>query len=412
MEARAEERGVATISGGSMIEGRRLRLCLVKQNTTYDLYTKTGPDLLSIASSSNWRSGPLGLWEAFDCEYRIVFESPDRECQIGKADWGKWVEGWDIWPEGSVAERAEDIDWGGYDIVVSLDMAIPTRIAREYPQTMWCYYFIENGTTSIDGVYRGSPYFGYNVFFNQRPARTLIGRDSPVALQMRRERRAVLDFPYHMMSAVTIRKLYGRDSNPARSGIMMTSHSREAISSSERSMLNSLSEIHDSGVGLTKVHRDGLSSKYCVVHPETRPITGVALVEAVSAGCVALAPRRLVIGVGYSELLWDSLDYSDFLGLLRAVERLENDEQLYLQVLKHQTDYVDTCFFDNPKSNLDSLFEVFQVSTASRERQAWSERRDRVEGDVLNLAASLRRRVLKVMPELGETGLRKAGTGD
>ncbi len=72
------------------------RVCLVKQNTTYDLYKQTGPDLRSIVESSNFRSGPIGLWEAFDCDFRVLEEDPSPECQYGRRTWAQYVEGWDI----------------------------------------------------------------------------------------------------------------------------------------------------------------------------------------------------------------------------------------------------------------------------------------------------------------------------
>ena len=87
------------------------RVCIVKQHTTYDLFTRTGPDLRAIVASSNWRSGPIGLWQAFDTSARIVLEDPAPECQLGKQQWSQWVQGWDLWPSGSTADVAEAVDW-------------------------------------------------------------------------------------------------------------------------------------------------------------------------------------------------------------------------------------------------------------------------------------------------------------
>jgi hypothetical protein len=388
-ETRLPAPGADSASGNTSPLVRPLRVCLVKQHTTYDLYTKTGPDLKSIVSSSNWRAGPLGLWEAFDCDFRIVYESPDRECQIGKTHWAQYVEGWDIWPEGSLAEQADSIDWGRYDIVICVDVAIPTRIVVKYPETMWCYYFIEAGPSSA-GIQRGSPYFGYNVFFNQKPARLAIDNHHPYYEKMVRERRAILDFPYYMMSDTTIRNVYGMDASHVRNGIVMTSHSHEAISSEERLLLESLGMINHSGIGAANAHRDALQSEYCIVHPRTRRIAGHALVEAISAGCIALAPRELV--AGFPDLLYEQLDYSDFAGLLRVIGRLQVDEDLRTRAREHQVDCVNNYFYRNPKRNLECMHAAFRESRASPRGQAWSERRDRVMADALNLGMRARRR--------------------
>lgn len=110
-----------------------LRVCVVKQHTTYDLFTRTGPDLRAIVESSNWRSGPIGLWEAFETTARIVYENPATECQIGKRHWSRYVEGWDVWPAGATAEDAAAVDWGSYDVVISIDVAVPSRIVARFP---------------------------------------------------------------------------------------------------------------------------------------------------------------------------------------------------------------------------------------------------------------------------------------
>jgi len=376
----------------------RLRVCLVKQNTTYDLYTRTGPDLRTMVASSNWRAGPLGLWEAFDCDCRIVYESQDPECQLGKRQWEQYVRGWDIWPEGSTAENAEDIDWSRYDIVLSVDIAVPTRIVRRHPETMWCYYFIEGGTGAAESAFRGSPYFGYNVFFNHRDAKTRLNQASSAVRKMQRQKRAVLDFPYYMMSSTTLRRIYGRSSESERRGIVLSSHSSRAISSEQRRAVERLCPINERGEGISNVHLDALDSRYCVVHPDTRPITGLALVEAVSAGCIALAPRQLVIG--FPDLVPHNIDYVDFGGLLQTIERLEADETQRASILRYQSEYVDRYLFRNPKANLETILRAFRDSKASSLTQCRAERRDRILSDAANLAAKARRRATRELAKV------------
>ena len=388
-------------SGGSPVGAvapPRPRVCLVKQNTTYDLYTKTGPDLRTMVTSSNWRAGPLGLWEAFDCHCRIVHESADFECQLGKRQWAQYVEGWEIWPEGSMAERANVVDWSSYDIVVSVDVAVPTRIIRQHPETLWCYYFIEGGTSAAESAFRGSPCFGYNVFFNHRDAKAQLDRESPAVRQMRREKRAMLDFPYYMMSSTTLRSVYGWTRESEKHGVMLNSHSWKAISSEQRRQLELLCPINERGEGVANVHLDALASEYCAVHPDTRAVTGLALVEAISAGCIALAPRRLV--VGFPDLLPDEIDYDDFDGLLRVLARLQNDEALRTRILRHQSEYVDRNLFHNPRVNLETMLHAFRSSNASARTQHRAERRDKLLSDAANLTARVRRRATRELAKV------------
>ena len=141
------------------------------------------------------------MWEAFDCSARIVYEDAAPECQVGKRHWSSYVQGWELWPADGEADASESIDWSQYDAVISIDVAVPSRIIRRFPQVMWCYYFIEGGPWGIDHEFKGSPYFGYNVFLNHRLAKTRLTARSSSVRQMRATRRAVLDFPYYMQSA-------------------------------------------------------------------------------------------------------------------------------------------------------------------------------------------------------------------
>jgi len=174
-------------------QGNRPRICVVKASGTYDLFTVTGPALAQIVSSSNMRSGPIGLWEAFDCEARIVSDDNAPECAEGRKQWRRYVEGWEYRQPPS--EPAESVDWSQYDIVISIDIAVPTRIVRLFPTVMWCHYFIEGGPNSVKGYAAGSPLYGYNVFITQRLGKARWDHNSVRVRQMRWERRSQLDAP-------------------------------------------------------------------------------------------------------------------------------------------------------------------------------------------------------------------------
>lgn len=175
----------------------------------------------------------------------------------------------------------------------------------------------------------------------------------------------------------------------------MSHHSHQTISPAERLLLESVGAINRSGTRLTDVHRDALRSEYCVVHPATRRMSGLALVEAISAGCIALAPLDQV--VTFPDVLYEELDYSDFAGLLRVLERLQSDENLRAKVREHQTDCVDEYFYSNPKKNLECIYRAFRESKASAKSQAWSQRRDGLVADALNLSARVRGRATRAL---------------
>jgi len=339
------------------------RICVVKQHTTYDLFTRTGPDLPAIVASSNWRSGPIGLWEAFDTSARIVLEDPAPECQLGKQHWSRYVQGWDLWPAGSTADDGDDVDWGQYDVVISIDVAVPTRIVRRFPSVMWCYYFIEGGPTGIDGQFRGSPFFAYNVFLNHRLAKCLLSSESPSFRQMKRNRRAVLDFPYYMQSAHSVRSLYPEFASAPRAGFCLSHHSRDVLSDSERTALAEIGPVRTEWRTIADIHRAEVQSVYFVVHPESRPSVGVALVEAISAGCLVLAPSKCVMG--FPELLQAELEFNSVGELLDLVHTLESDNALLERLRRQQEDHIGEWCYRNPARNLDVLLSAFRSSSAS-----------------------------------------------
>ncbi|KAF0232745.1 MAG: hypothetical protein FD177_2227 [Desulfovibrionaceae bacterium] len=369
-----------------------LKICIVKQTSCYDLFTKTGPNLIDIVNSSNWRSGPIGLWDLADCHVVIVNATTDRECTTGKKLWGKYVTNWTIWPEGGKAENVEAVDWSLYDIVIAIDVAVPTRIIRQFRTVLWCYYFIEGGPTGIDTIFRGSPFYGYNVFLNHRPAKFRLSRNSAQYMSMVRTKRAVLDFPYYIQSSTTIQNLYKHESITRNSCIFFSHHSYSVLQQSHRVRISRYGTILDSYKSISDIHKLELRSKYFIVHPDSKPCAGLALVEAISAGCLALSPRDKLWG--FPELIDAALDYSDFNQLLSILDRLESDLCLYDKALRQQKAKVDTWFFELPFDNLVLILEAFKRSNCSPLKQKIFEFISAITGQILRIAAGIARRIL------------------
>ena len=372
---------------------RLLRVCVVKQHTTYDLFTRTGPDLRAIVESSNWRSGPIGLWEAFDTTARIVYEDPAAECQIGKTHWSRYVEGWDLWPSDATADDAASVDWDAYDVVISIDVAVPSHIVARFPGVMWCYYFIEGGPTTIDGPFRGSPYYGYNVFFNQRLAKSRLTATSASVRQMSATRRAVLDFPYYMQSASSVMRLYPEITAAPREGISLSHHSRQVIEPSEVAALERIGPVRTELTTTGEVLGANVQSRYFVTHPRAEARMGSALIEAVSAGCLVLAPSQRLWG--YPELVIPELDFTTFDELLALLGDLERDPQFAQRCLSNQQSLVQEWCYANPAYNVEALHRAFLASRATPRQQRlaqwWARLRAAGERTSLRLVRRVRR---------------------
>jgi len=348
-----------------------LRVCLVKQKSTYDLYTKETRDLAELVASSNWRTGPLALWQAFDCEFRLVEDDSASECQLGKADWGRYVEGWKLFDDARTYLKAEEIDWSAYDVVVTIDVAVPTRVIRAFPEVMWCYYFIEGGVTGIDNAHRGSPYFGYNVFFTHRLGQKLLASGSRQVRQMACERRAALDFPYYFLSATTVQSLY--EPFP-KSGAILSHQSREVVTALESASLERLGPLWcDYPAPIASVHHHEVESKFFILHPRAAVCAGTQVIEATSAGCVVLGPSNRLWG--YPALLSENWEQLEMEGILREYRRLEEDVDEYARVKSMQATRVDQWCYEIPRRNLERLFEAFKVTRSRPMGQRFTELR-------------------------------------
>jgi len=354
------------LNGYYAIMSDQLKIALVKQNSCYDLYTQSGPDVRSILESSNMRTGAIGLWQAFDCSFKIVLDSPEKECQLGQRLWNKYVQGWS-YKRSLSPESPDDIDWSLYDIVISVDVAIPSRIVRKFPKVMWCYYIIELGPSRIPNICRGGPLFGYNVFLNQRLSKTELSAKSSEALSMFNTRRAILDFPYYILSSKTIQELYSKSAIGKRDGIMLSHYSYSVISESEEAVLSEFGELYGNYATIGDIHKLELKSKYFVVHPQCKGMAGVALIEAISAGCLVIAPRRLIFA--FSELISHSYNYKTFTEMIEILRFFESDSSAYDRERKVQSSKIDKWCYTNPINNIACLYNSFRASNCSLQKQ-------------------------------------------
>ena len=138
-------------------QGRKV--ALVKQTAYHALY--------EAGAFSAWQErvlsagghlGPFALFSEFNADFWVVAQEQDPECFA-------WEEKFAYTPnreekirqrrafirelEASCPEnfpRTGDLDWGRYDLVISLDLAIPERLVRKYPETAWAYFSTEPGS--------------------------------------------------------------------------------------------------------------------------------------------------------------------------------------------------------------------------------------------------------------------------
>lgn len=370
-----------------------MRICLVKQRNCYDLYTTLSPNVGVLARSSNLRSGPLALWEfpGAEVDFRIVEDCLDSECRLGERLWAHHVEGWDYRRWEGHAATADSVDWSAYDIVISIDVSVPERAVRLHPHTLWCYIFIEGGPKGQGYYYSGEPQHSYNVFLNDLPATRLLTAASSPCVSMALFRRAVLHFPYYLLSDTTLSRIYASRLPGQRSGTCVASTSRDLLSPQLALRLGHYGPLRRSYETAADFHSDAAASKYFVVLPGSPRRAGGALVDAVSAGCVVLAPKSTV--TTYRSFLLPELDFSDDEELIRCLDAMETDPALYRMARSRQAEVVRLQFCQYPLENLARLWGVFRAGRARPDVQHIAERVGTAAAPYLDLPRRVRSRL-------------------
>ena len=368
-----------------------MRVCLVKQASCYDLYTVTGGDVAALARSSACRSGPLGLWEwpGFTTDFRVLADCRTEECLRGPREWAPFVAGKSFRAFTGVAADPRDVDWNDYDVVLSVDVAVPETVVRQHPTVLWCHYFIEGGPWGVKEQWADAPQYGYNVFLNHRPADRPLTTGHSAVRRLRRARRTVIDFPYYLLSDRTIADIY--PAAGARSGICLASSSRDRLSDALRAELGRFGPVRLDYGSPSELHQAMAASRYFVTTPGSPAKTGGALVDAVSAGCVVLAPSETVREFGQIVAPW--LDYSGDAGLLDRLETLEQDALLFDLARGGQAAIVRRTFWEYPLRNLQLLAETFAGVGAPVAAQRRSERLSRALAPLHRLPRRARHRI-------------------
>ena len=194
-----------------MNKEKKYKLALVKQDVFPDLYIcEKHLDDKEVLLSTSMRVGPIGLWEDFDVDFLIVKECPERECRIWERDCDpkyreklrklkntsvNQIEGQEFLRPGSsytatdFSCNVDDVDWGIYDIVLSINIAVPSRIVRTYNKVLWVHMSGES-YKFIDKAY-----FGYDVAIHQMT-------DGYINLYKK-----MLSFPYTYVSKNTLYRI-------------------------------------------------------------------------------------------------------------------------------------------------------------------------------------------------------------
>ncbi len=320
-------------------------------------------DTRTLIQSSLRRSGPISLFSEYEADFIIVKSSKSKECLI----WKEWLyfNDVDIF-RGEIAKihdldrqysaRAVDpykFDWSVYDIVICIDITVPSRIVKRYPNTLWCYY-LQEPCLSFKYAETFGPMFGYNVFIDQM----LVMERIPAERLARYTEwpRMSIHFPQFLQNGEAIKKLYPDEDEP-KSGIYIESRSYRQRGEEDVQALSKFGPVRGGYSEIEMIMRNLCRSKYLVVLPNRRTVRyrGQSLVEGISAGCLVLSPQRDIL---YRDLLTPGTIVSTFDELMDRIEYFEKNPDAYDKERQLQKSRVDEYCFNIPMQNLLSVLEA------------------------------------------------------
>jgi len=323
-----------------------------------------------IVFSSMKHTGPVGLFTKLHSEFHIVKTEPDdAECNT----WKEIVTGSGISTieeleslkhspfragsrgnsraPGEFSVACTSIDWSRYDIVISMDVSVPTRLVKEFPRTTWAYCISEPGGMPSYKRSHWAPIAGYDLFLNQ------MFRMRPFLNKWHE-----IEWPFNLQYYGCVHELVGLalDDSGKRTGIFVESHTASTLTDEQQHELSRLGELYFVSARTEDILKDLLRCKY-FIRLGGRSLLGNAMVEAVAAGCLVLGDASEFVNRG---LFLKEHHVSSFPELLRRMQSLNENPRLFGESASRQRILLDYLCFYRPVAEL-----VHKAKTVQQARQ-------------------------------------------
>ena len=306
------------------------KLALVKEACYQDLWTcEQSKGLKNLLRSSLMRIGPIGLLDILKGDFLILetnkskYANELRKKQIIDLSNQDYI---DIENNKSklfnqspndIAKNPNTINWENYDIVISINFAVPFNIRKKYNKLVWICLTGEGkfplGVNSWD-------YF--------------ISHNCPVSPYLSK---GIIDMPYSFISSNFLITNFGKGYK--KNGLYFEVNSFNKIKNYYLKQKPIPKEFNKLGIAL-KFHDNEIeshieklvNSKYFVKY-KGRPVRGNSFIEAISAECICF--------LGYSDCygkinLPNFCYYSDLNDLLKKIKILEENDNKRLTLIKEQ----------------------------------------------------------------------------
>lgn len=351
-----------------------LRVALVKQSTYCDLYSDPNATSIEQLILSSWhRTGPLGLFTEFDTTFLIVHPETDSECRV-------WEEKKGYWKNNPVRERddrfrhevqskvavwSHEIDWSRFDLVIAIENAVPSRITQRYPGVLWATLLEHHKMRHYRSYLARAP-GGYDAFFNLRYG------PNPQSL-FRREH--VIDWPYNFIKPGALHRVFNAESRgvSANNGAAETMPEKFTVLLEDNQKAEVAESFSCSGIPFAKGCRSTLAdyfkvlleSSALVFSSATRPLGGLAMLDAASAGLLL---------IGNPKSLWNPFLVVPELAVhtpgdaVRLAQKLAGNRDFRVEMTLRQSARLQWFGFERPLSQLAALVKDSPRNLTAKEQ--------------------------------------------
>jgi len=332
-----------------------LKCGFIKQCIYNDLYccpSRTpAPDAVR---SSLLRTGPMGFLTDLGADFWHVAEDPAPECKTWEESPGsnpetdleifrsrqhqiplKGVRGHTQTPS-DMSVSVDAIPWGIYDVIISLDIAVPLRVMNLYPHVLWVYFPADPGTPTSKSS-RRTPPNGFDV------ALTHMHRRFPVRPGLGSR---TIDCPYSFQTPFSWKSTWAQ--SPERAGVMVEGKTYGKLTPDQLASLTRFGPVRRPQGSVSEMAHDLLSSRY-YLSLYGHPLTGNGQIEAIMAGCLSIGdPETYVQRSLYTPITV----VPDFASSLQRIEEFERSPNLREQSRQEQQAIAEYICFRRPAYQL------------------------------------------------------------
>jgi len=300
------------------------KVALVKQTAYQGAYLPgAGRSWIQTILTAPAHLGPMSFLADLNADYFVVRQTPDPETYLWKEKFAgdpdpeiafRRIQTWQEEQETMGVVNCDQIRWDDYDLVIGLDIPIPTRIVAKSKRPIWAYYSVEAGG-ALHKSSLSEPAQGYHFYLNHSFRRY---RSRPA------NRKHVLEFPFTFQSAASWKSLSKEtsDGDANRRGAAVDRASWQSHPDGKPGFMTPLSGDAAAYIRL-------MSSREFAIRTDPKTRWGNWALEAIQAGCLFLGRADSLAMPG---VLLPDLVVADLTSAHKKIEGLLKDP-LHMQSL-------------------------------------------------------------------------------